>query len=40
VKDVEYLDIADDDTVKTIESAAAGDIDESTFAEWVARQIV
>jgi death-on-curing protein len=32
--------VDEDDTVKMIESAAAGDIDEATFAEWVARQIV
>jgi death-on-curing protein len=30
----------DDDTVKTIESAAAGDIDEAAFADWVRKQIV
>lgn len=32
--------VDEDDTVKSIESAAAGDIDEATFAEWVGRQIV
>ncbi len=33
-------EVADkDDTVKTIESAAAGDINEAAFADWVRRQI-
>ncbi len=29
----------EDDTVKTIELAAAGEIDEAAFADWVRRQI-
>ena len=32
--------VDDDDTVKTIESAAAGSIDEAAFIDWVHRQII
>jgi death on curing protein len=35
-----WIVVDEDDTVKTIESAAAGILDETSFADWVRRQIV